>query len=286
MTMETRYTAKVRRMVKVVLPFYLLAFLPLLVACDHIAEDDQLIEVENTLPVMDEDVDEDETPRYTARTVLLEDFTGQRCPNCPTGTEVIEELQESCGDRLIAVAIHGGPLGFKGTATVVGLATDLGDEYYNHWNLEYQPVGLINRGPATNYTDWVASVRENLGYVSEIKMGLSATLGEDKIVIDVQEENLGGDYSGKLQVWVLEDGITALQIMPDGSRNTQYVHNHVHRAAVNGAWGEDITLSERETKSQTMSQTLDASWNKDNLSVVAFVYNDHGVEQAVKAKVE
>ena len=240
-------------------------------ACDHIDENDRLIYVE---------------PETVKRCVLLEDFTGQKCVNCPRGTEVIEQMQEAYGEGIIAVGIHSGPLGFKGNATNIGLATDLGDEYYNHWNLEYQPVGLINRGPATNYTDWVASVRENLGYVSEIKMGLSATLGEDKIVIDVQEENLGGDYSGKLQVWVLEDGITALQIMPDGSRNTQYVHNHVLRAAVNGAWGEDITLSERERKSQTMSQTLDASWNKDNLSVVAFVYNDHGVEQAVKAKVE
>ena len=93
--METRYTAKVRRMVKVVLPFYLLAFLPLFVACDHIAEDDQLIEVENTLPVMDEDVDVDETPRYTARTVLLEDFTGQRCPNCPTGRKLLKSCRKA-----------------------------------------------------------------------------------------------------------------------------------------------------------------------------------------------
>ena len=34
-----------------------------------------------------------------------------------------------------------------------------------------------------------------------------------------------------------------------------------------------------------MIQLLDAVWNVANLSVVAFVYNDAGVEQVVKAPV-
>jgi hypothetical protein len=36
---------------------------------------------------------------------------------------------------------------------------------------------------------------------------------------------------------------------------------------------------------QTLTQAVDASWNTANLSIVAFVYNDNGVEQAVKTKV-
>ena len=84
---------------------------------------------------------------------------------------------------------------------------------------------------------------------------------------------------------VLEDGITAMQLMPDGSANREYVHNHVLRTAVNGAWGESFTINEGETKQQTLSQAVDSKWNTANLSIVAFVYNDDGVEQAVKTKV-
>ena len=109
--------------------FYIAAMF--MAACSNVDEADRLIYVK---------------PAPAARCVLLEDFTGQRCVNCPRGTEVIEQLQAEYGDSVfIAVGIHSGPLGFKGNARLTGLATTIGDEYYNHWNLEYQPVGLVDR---------------------------------------------------------------------------------------------------------------------------------------------
>ena len=269
--MREQYINKVQRWVRGILPFCLFAFLPLVVACDHIAEGDELIRVKQ---------------EPAKRVVLLEDFTGQRCVNCPLGSEVIEQLQEAYGDNVVAVGIHGGPLGFKGNARNLGLATDMGDEYYNHWNLEYQPVGLIDRHGAVNYTDWAKAVKEELAKTSAIELKATAVLKDDAIDIAVEAAGKDGTVSGKLQVWVLEDGITALQMMPDGSSNREYVHNHVLRTAVNGTWGVDFTINEGETKKKTYTQTVDANWNTANLSIVAFVYNDNGVEQAVKVRGE
>ena len=186
----------------------------------------------------------------------------------------------------MAVGIHSGPLGFKGNANNVGLATDLGDEYYNHWNLEYQPVGLINRHGAVNYTDWVETVKKELAKTSPIGLTASAKLQDGTVGIAVETTGKEGRVSGKLQVWVLEDGITAMQLMPDGSANREYVHNHVFRTAVNGTWGEDFTITEGQTKRLAYSQVVDPAWNAANLSIIAFVYNNNGVEQVVKTKVE
>ena len=242
-------------------------------ACDHIDENDRLIYVE---------------PEPLQRTVLLEDFTGQKCVNCPRGTKVIEQLQEAYGEGIIAVGIHSGPLGFKGNATTLGLATDLGDEYYNHWQLEYQPVGLINRHGAVNYTDWMTKVREEMTKTSTIDIGLDALLSGNQITITVSEWSIGA-YDGKLQIWVLEDSITATQTRHDPIdddnvtiNDKNYVHNHVLRAAVNGAWGEAVTFDANESKTQTYQQAVDATWNPSHLSIVAFVYNDNGVEQAIR----
>lgn len=243
-------------------------------ACDHIDDNDRLIYVE---------------PETVKRCVLLEDFTGQKCVNCPRGTKVIEQLQEAYGEGIIAVGIHSGPLGFKGNATALGLATDLGDEYYNHWQLEYQPVGLINRHGAVNYTDWMTKVREEMTKTSTIDMSLEASLSGNQITINVTETNFGDAYDGKLQIWVLEDSITATQTRHDPIDNDNvtindknYVHNHVLRAAVNGTWGESVTLAAGEPKTQTYQQAVDAAWNTAHLSIVAFVYNDNGVEQAIR----
>ena len=277
--MRTIYLYKVRGLVKSFLPFYLSTFLLLLMSCDYIEEADRLIAVDDTHT--DTPID---TLKTAIKNVLLEDFTGQRCSNCPTGTEVIEQLQEIYGERLIAVGIHGGPLGFKGTATVLGLATDVGDEYYSHWQLEYQPVGLVDRHGAVNYTEWAKAVRDEMALTSDVKMEVQAIFDGSKIDITVMEEAYN-DYTGMLQVWLLEDGITAIQTMPDGTNNRNYVHNHVLRTPVNGDWGKAITIGKGEQDLQNYQQAVDAAWNTANLSVVAFVYNDRGVMQVTKGKV-
>ena len=248
-----------------------------LVGCSHIDEGERLIYVEPAYS----------KPEAVSRAVLLEDFTGQRCVNCPRGTEVIEQLQQELGDSLfIAVGIHSGPLGFKGTAKALGLATDDGDEYYNYWKLEYQPVGLINRHGAVNYTDWTAEVVKELARTATLKLTAEAAVSGSQADITVNALGTDGTTTGKLQVWLLEDGITALQMMPDGSTDTGYVHNHVLRTPVNGTWGQDFTVSESEERTFTFSQPINETWNRLKLSIVAFVYNDSGVLQATKAKVK
>ena len=102
--------------------------------------------------------------------------------------------------------------------------------------------------------------------------------------ITVNAEGLA-DVNGNLQVWLVEDGITSFQLMPDGSSNPNYVHNHVFRATVNDRSGDPISLSLGEPVTRTFTYQLDAEWVAENMSVVAFVYNEAGVQQAAKAHV-
>lgn len=245
----------------------------LLTACDHINREDRLIY---------------EKPTVSKRAVLLEDFTGQQCVNCPKGAEVIEQLVAEYGDTtIIAVGIHGGPLAFSGNATTLGLATETGDKYYDYWNLEYQPVGLVNRHGPFNYPEWAAVVREELTKPAPLSLRASATADKDHTLhINITAMGLDGTISGKLQVWILEDSITALQLMPDGSANADYIHNHVFRETVNGMWGEDAIIREGETKNWEYTQAVDPVWNIRNLSIVTFVFNDSGVLQAAKTHVQ
>lgn len=246
-------------------------------SCSNIDEGDRLIYVK---------------PAEVGRAVLIEDLTGQRCINCPTGTDIINGIIETYGeDNVIAVGIHCGPLGFAGNSKRVGLMTDTGVEYYKHWangtNLG-QPSAIFNRkkgkGPIDNLNNWAAEV----GLIISEKANLSVNIAN---AYDVKTRTLttkvgafgvNGTVSGKLQVWIVEDGIKAMQLMPDGSANQDYIHNHVFRAAVNGTWGEEVTVKEGETTSKDYSYVLPETWNAENISVVAFVYNDNGVENVAK----
>jgi len=268
--------------------YYILAFACLLLACcDRIAEDERLIYDPIVLEDNQNDIPEEGKPEQTKRVVLLEDFTGQRCVNCPKATDIIEQLQEVCGDAFVAVGIHGGPTAFAGNANIVGLKTDIGDEYYTHWNLEYQPVGLVNRHAPLNYTEWIEAVKEELVKPAPLRLKGTAVLEDNTITINIDAQGTNGTVNGKLQVWLLEDGIKALQLMPDNKPADQaYIHNHVLRTAVNGTWGEDFSIKEGETERRTMALDIEPKWNREQLSIVAFVYNDQGVQQAAKTKVE
>ena len=236
-------------------------------ACSYIAEDEQLIYVK---------------PAAVSRNVLIEDFTGQRCVNCPKAADEIAKLHEQYGDAIIAVSIHSGPLGFHTNSRFYGLSTDVGDAYYTHWNLEYQPVGLIDRGSPAEYTAWGTLIREELQKTAPVDIELVVSSEEN--VVSCKVTGVDGNTQGKLQVWIVEDDITAFQMMPDGTRNDNYVHQHVFRAAVNGEWGEDIAVEEGYSIDKDYTFTIDEDWTPENLSVIAFVYNDSGVLQVTKAK--
>ena len=108
------------------------ALLAVLSACSHISEDERYIYV--PMP-------------QAGKCILIEDFTGQDCVNCPTATAIVEQLQATyTADTIIAVAIHSGPLGVMPSERHPdGLATALGNTYYNYWKCQYQPTGLIDR---------------------------------------------------------------------------------------------------------------------------------------------
>ena len=244
-------------------------------SCSNIDEGDRLIYVK---------------PAEVGRAILIEDFTGQRCINCPTGTEIINGIVDTYGeDNVIAVGIHSGPLGFAGNSKTVGLMTDTGNEYYTRWDKENkmgQPWVIFNRktSPDSHYNNWAAMVSTIISEKANlsVKIANAYDAGTRTLTTTVGADGVNGTVNGKLQVWIVEDGVKALQMMPDGKSNKEYIHNHVFRAAVNGTWGEDVTVKEGETTTKQYQYVLPETWNADNIAVVAFVYNDGGVENVAK----
>lgn len=252
-----------------------------LCACNNIGEDERYIIVESTTPPGGE--------VKQMRRVLIEDFTGQRCINCPNAADEIERLKESYGaDSIIAVGIHGGDLAFKSTEKLLGLRTDLGDEYNSYWKVEAWPQGLINRsGSLANIDQWFTLVSQARNLQAPLSIEVAGSYDETsrQLAINVKA-NAFENVSGKLQLWLTESGIVAMQSMPDGTNNREYVHNHVLRAAVNGDWGEDFSTIQGQEVSIQQRFTIDPSWQPSKMSVVAFVYNDQGVLQVVEKEIE
>jgi len=277
----------------------LLLLCALCVTCDHIGEDERLIYVEPVVnPVDTTTIDTPESIYY--RSVLIEDFTGQRCVNCPEATKVIHSLQEAYGDsNVVAVAIHSGFFAKSASGKPYPMATEIGDEYYNYWKLDHQPVGLVNRHSPSDYPDWATQTYNQLKETARVRLTASVRYDATIRTLNVDIHSTAfEDINGKLQVWLIEDSITAFQYQPDGTNNKEYVHNHVFRDAVNGKWGTDFSITVGETQEQTFTYTIPDDklwtatdpvpandvpkyWVPEHMHVVVFVYTEGGVEQVV-----
>lgn len=252
-------------------------------SCSNIDEDERLIYVK---------------PAQVNRAVLIEDFTGQKCINCPYAALEIEKIVEHYGEEnVIAVGIHCG-LGMKDTPTAnyQGLMTDVGNEYYAFWGKPGQPAGVVNRSTAqtTDYSTWSNQVRTEIEKIAPLSLKVNNSYNKENRTLDVEVNAMGtdGNTDGKLQVWLVEDNIISLQDMPkdlySGGRKYDYVHNHVFRANLTSElWGDAVTIKEGETTSKVYSYVLPEKWNADNVSVVAFVTgtDNRNVKQVVKKSI-
>lgn len=250
---------------------YCLLFVLLTYSCSQISESERFIDVE---------------PATVKRAVLIEEFTGQRCVNCPNAATEIARIQQSYGENVIAVAIHSGPLAIFSRDQVTGLRTELGDTYYNYWGVEEEPSALINRkGGVVRLNQWQTMIHDQLQLQTPLSLKVTCqtrTAGGIDIQVSIHSSVI---YRGKLQLWLTEDQVVAPQLMTDGTMNAEYVHQHVLRTAVNGDWGDDIELEAGETKDVHFEVTPSLDLNIAQVSVVAFVYSQTGVDQVTSCRV-
>ncbi len=245
-------------------------------SCENIAESDRLVYVK---------------PSDVKKNILVEDFTGQTCRNCPETTDVIHELQQTYGDSVvIAVGIYSGPFGKRTNGDLLPLTTKAGDEYYTAEGIQQQPSVLVDRVTTTSDNSLLTNlVNANVSKEARALLSASATYdaATGKAGVAVTVESMADVQNAPFCVWVVEDSIVSPQIMPTGKTNTAYVHNHVFRAQLTSPMsGETVTLAKGQPVTRNYSLAIDASaWKAEHMSYVIFVCDDLGVMQVIKTPV-
>lgn len=251
----------------------------MLASCDSIGKDDRYI------PTEDASVN-------TTRCVLLEEFTGQLCVNCPEGHKIISSLREQYGDRFIPVSIHAGvdrmnAYGVGQFDGVTGLALAEGEALAKQFGIETYPAGVVDRTTGIlDFPAWAAAVSAAFAKPATVEINPEAKLEGNSLTV-VSRIKTKSSGSARYQVYLVENGIVADQ-QSTGGYLTDYVHNHIFRGTLCGVDGESITLDPLLTEiSKIHTVTLPDFCGHDNLSVVVFIFDSaSGVLQAAEAKVE
>lgn len=234
----------------------------------------------------------DEQPKQ----VLIEEFTGVRCVNCPAGSEAIERLLSIHGHRLVAVSIHAGFFARPYPESNEDLSTSEGETIQNLLDapLGY-PTAVVNRvkfdaeeSRQTGQGNWAGYIQQELVGEPSVRIDLQPTYNSDNrsvnLTVDLYPvENINEDDI-RLSVYLIENSVEDSQLTPNGQQD-DYIHKHVFRDAITATDGEIIseTLAANGLVSRNYSFTLADRFDASKCHVVAFVHlggNDLQVLQA------
>lgn len=254
----------------------------------------------NEVPVTIPTYTEPPATTYPQR-VLIEEYTGVRCQNCPAGAQALEELKSIHGDRLVVLSIHGGFFA-QPTNLENKLKLDNADgaELIKIFNepLGY-PSAMINRmvfnGQSSRFlgsTSWAGYIDQEKNKTPSIGMDLEIQIDTILKKLNVQAEVIALTEPASdplyLSIVLVETNIKDAQLGPTGV-DTNYIHRHVMRAFVTGVQGNKINALTLNNKQEyNFSANYNPTWKRNDLSVIAFVHHGspgYGVIQVIEKKV-
>lgn len=246
---------------------------------------------------------EEPNPEVVVKHVLLEDYTGVNCPNCPNAGQIALDIQEQYNHQVIVLGVHAGLAEMNvlppTIPTFIDFRTPEGTEWYTHFGFDTNPIGTINRksnGTTYGYGwgDWSETVANVLQEEAMLEMSTEIEYNEAtrNLKVDVKSEflvEMPDTYS--LTVCIMEDSIVAAQNQQGHGVIPDYVHRHVFRTTMNGAWGDDINAEPIAPEDEIVisyTTTLNEAYNADQCYIIAYVSNSNTKEilQVIEKKIK
>ena len=214
------------------------------------------------------------------RHMLIEEFTGEACVNCPPAANMLHQLLDdpAYSQRVSAVCHH---IGF-GTDN---FSTDNARQYLWFYNSSssYAPAFMWDRSlileekvPVTTCPSTLKDMKEivdaRLATTSLCDIRATADYAEDtrqlKVTVYGERSVDFCDTPAHVTVFVTEDNVEAFY--QAGATTKPYYHQHVLRG-YNATFGSVIDWNEDNTFSYDCQIEIGDDWNTDNLNIVAFV---------------
>ena len=230
----------------------------------------------------------------TGKMVLIKDFTGARCVNCPAAAEYAHNLQHQLDeDHIFIMSVHAGFLA-QPMGQFPNFLTDEGTEWYN--NHDSNPLFTVDHVALTDGnslkveqidTPVVTALDEEQSF--EIVIGRQFDPTSRQLQVNIQAVSLT-DRDGHffITACLVEDNIVGWQIIPGGT-DKEYVFHNVFRGTLNGAYGEsfeDHHVDSDDTFSFSYNTEINADYNADECYVVVYVYDRNQGDKILQTTVK
>ena len=229
--------------------------------------------------------------------VIIEEFTGVRCVNCPAGSAEIQNLLNFYGEQLIAISIHAGFYANPYPESQFDLSTQEGSNLENFLGLPVgYPTSVIDRKlfqgepdlQLEGTTSWGGYIAQQLEEDAKITLDIVNNWdpGTRKLTIDISGGAIEAvDEEVRLSIMLVESGIKDTQLTPSGKQN-DYSHKHVLRGMATAYDGDVIAASGMavgDLISEQYIYDIPEDWSAGDCVVVAFVHNGTTNKEIIQA---
>lgn len=232
-------------------------------------------------------------PKELRQGILLEDFTGHTCVNCPDAHRIAKSIYDKFPKHIVILSIHVGSFAEPTKDHPYDFRTPVGNiigDFFNATNAPL-PVGMINRIMKGNSRliqrfDWESEVKKLIDSIPPLSIKISPKFNasNNEITVDTEVEyHRDGATNHRLILFISEDSIVSYQKgKPD---KDDYVHNHVLRASITNPWGEIISnqqikkgdIFKRQFKyiipPEHSTKGLMYYWRPEKLNIIALVHD-------------
>jgi len=229
--------------------------------------------------------------------ILLEDYTGHKCPNCPAAATIAHSQEENYHGKLIVLAVHAGYYAIPGTGEFAAdFRTTAGEEWNTDFLVSAYPSGMIDRKEFNGHRilgseEWIIDIASIIDQSPDLNMLIHNTYDSvsrtvNSVIYSQFLRSLTGSYN--ITVCVMEDNMISAQDSASIIIHN-YVFNDVLRGSVNGTYGEILTTSVDPslTYMGKFSIPINTAWVAKNCWILAFVSKSDTKEilQVLKKKV-
>ena len=256
-------------------------------------------------------IDNDTVVNFALRKILIEDFTGHLCPNCPDAARELEAIHDTYGNQIIGMAIHVSKSfarpypASQAPKFQYDFRTDWGDDWDEYFGISESglPKGMVNRIGFENEihklgkNEWDGAVINLLESKPMFNISvLPANLSDHHGFIDINTTSIY-DTTGSYNLVVCLTESQIINWQKDGQDNVEsYEHNHVLRTVlIDEALSNTISYNEQEIIFKRYNYNIDdleqynidystnntaelgngnaGDWNASNMSIIAYIYN-------------
>lgn len=213
------------------------------------------------------------------KNVLIEDFMGYKCPNCPGMLNLCNSLLEEYPGKVNVISVHWGSFATPpADSDIPDLRTDDGGELQQAFNITTQPTGYVNRGDkqygSSDLTKMRSAVENELASTAYVNIAADGVMDWSTRELTVRVQLY---YTSDAPVQANYISIAALQENIEGDFLYCNEYDHVLREYVTDLWGDEVTTVQKGTfvekvyKKKISERIANVDFELNDISCLAFV---------------